>query len=381
MKKFARKKYLICLLPFCINGVQAEEVEESSGGLSYNSSITVKTAYDDNVLGTNDPISSSVTTVSPSFALSANGAKTTFNLEYALSHSIYSEKQASSITNHSFSAGSSYQFDVRNKLSVNTSLQQSEGISRTRVVGQADEFRATDVAFNYEYGAPGAKGNIVTGVNFGSYNTINDFNFDQNRKTFGGMFEFSLRASEKSRALLGVEAIKTEYQYADSKDNVGYTAYTGMQWDATAKTTGRVTLGYQKQNYDDSALNRNQESLNWSIGATWSPKTYSQFSLVSSQAISEGFYGAASQKVRSVLLSWNHDWGGFITTGLSVENAVNKYSNGRDDDSQTYSALVSYQYLRWLNFSLGVSKSDFNSTDIKYDFDRNTYYLSATAVF
>ncbi|BBP45256.1 hypothetical protein THMIRHAS_06290 [Thiosulfatimonas sediminis] len=346
-------------------------------GVYLTPTLSVGVTQDDNIRATSAATSSSVVSVTPNFALSAEKGANKFNANYSLNHRIYSVGSVDDLTDHNLNLSSNLVFDVRNNLSLSANYAKTENIADARVAGQVDKF--SDLGFNglYVYGAPSATGNIEVGVGHLRKRADDVVNADLERDVNSASILFSLQATAKTRFIAELNTSLFEYVSAQEKNGQNYAALAGVRWDATAKTSGQIKAGYQKKVFDDLAA-EDSSIFNWDVSVIWAPKTYSTFTLTSSQKIDEGNYGAASADTQTNMITWAHDWGNRINSNVSFSYLNQDYSNGRKDESDSFSVGLDYAFRRWLDFTARYTYGSKNSTEQISNYDRNQYYIGAT---
>ncbi|CAN8140492.1 polysaccharide biosynthesis protein VpsM [uncultured Thiomicrorhabdus sp.] len=378
---FSNKPFFIPVLGVLASGnaFALQPASFGSSGEAFTPTLGVSLIHDDNVRATNAGESSFVKTVSPKLAMQMDTGKSLFNAQLSVDKRYYSGEDVPDLTDYAFTSGTSLTFDVRNRLDFGYNLSRTSNIAGATVVGNVDTFKSQDVYAKYYYGAPSATGNLVAGFNFNQYEALEAVNNELNRDSSTAELEFSVKGAGDSRVLAEVQAVKHDYLFADVKDSNNYIGRVGVRWEATAKTTGEIKLGYEKKVFD-SSLNDDQSLFNWKASIQWQPRTYSTFTFSTSQRIDEGSaLGSTAIDASDVAVGWVHDWGGSISTNVSLSYANKDYLGiTRVDKSKDAMLQVTYGFRRWLDITLGYNYTKQDSTDINYDYDRNQYMLTFT---
>ncbi|MBO1923330.1 outer membrane beta-barrel protein [Thiomicrorhabdus sp. 6S3-12] len=378
---FLKKPLALAVCAFASSHSYAlEPASFGSSGVSFTPTLNLSYLYDDNIRATQNALSSKVTTINPQLALNMDSAKSTFSALYSYSRRIYEEDSVDPLTDYSFSANSTYAFDVRNNLKVSTGLNKTENIANATQVGETDKMKNFNLGAVYVYGAPSATGNLEFGLSMDNIRAQDQINAALERDSGAANLLFSVRGAGTTRLLAEAQIVQHHYISAGYKDGANYTGRIGVRWEATAKTSGEVKIGYERKEFDDSAMD-GSELVNWAAQITWQPRTYSTFTLSSSQRIDEGNYGASSVDVRENSLDWRHDWGNRIQSNVMAAYSSKEYSNGRNDDARNFSIRLDYQVRRWMDIGIGYIFSDQNSSDIDYDYDREQVFAGLSASF
>ena len=140
----------------------------------------------------------------------------------------------------------------------------------------------------------------------------------------------------------------------------------GIQWDATAKTAGRASVGYKKRDFEQSNLltgTGSARSAFWDIGATWKPTLFDNVQLSTKSDILDDFINTAGRETRTYGLAWAHRWSDRITTTTSYQlrdEDFRGYLVGgmlvpRADTNDTYVVSADYKFRNWLTFGAEYS--------------------------
>ena len=145
----------------------------------------------------------------------------------------------------------------------------------------------------------------------------------------------------------------------------------GVQWDATAQTTGTAKVGYTKKDFD--APDRGEFSnTSWEINLRWSPRTYSHFDFETARHPSESNGGGNFINNTSYSFSWDHEWKSRLRSRVVARYLDQDYlgsTSNRNQDHSQYIFSVSYEMRNWLtwNFSAELNSRDSNVDRLVYD--------------
>lgn len=150
----------------------------------------------------------------------------------------------------------------------------------------------------------------------------------------------------------------------------------GVEWEATAKTSGLIRIGELDKEFDSSA--RTDDDLNiWEVGLTWSPRTYSHFILNASKEPQESNGTGSFIESQNTTLTWMHSWSEQMTSMVTIGDGEDEYSQSlREDDRQSIAVSVSYDLRRWATLSANYSYTERESNNPLFDFEKNVVTVS-----
>jgi hypothetical protein len=358
------------------------------GGLNFAPSVVLSTENNDNIYSeeTNEQ-SSTINRLAPSFSLSGDYGKTTFNTSYQAEMGTYSRNSDEDYLDQIVSGAVSFELSARHQIDVDASYIDGHD-ARGSVVGaeednsaDPDEYNQTEAGLTYIFGSDSAKANVDLYVD--TFRKRYDNNealtstreYDQN--TFGALL--SIKASSATQVLFEARQSKLTYQ-DDSVDNDGSIQHllTGMRWDMTGATTGEVKVGRVVRNFDASNKSSGVH-LNWSANLTWQPLTYSSVVVTTGQSTDEsngtGNYIASSASN----VSWNHEFSNFISAGISANYGEDEYvKNSRNDINRGFGINATYSPLMWMDVDLSASQSLRESNITGLDKETNLIRLGVT---
>jgi hypothetical protein len=358
------------------------------GGLNFAPSVVLSTENNDNIYSeeTNEQ-SSTINRLAPSFSLSGDYGKTTFNTNYEAEMGTYSRNSDEDYLDQVVSGDVSFELSARHQIDVDASYIDGHD-ARGSVVGaeaansaDPDEYNQTEAGLTYIFGSDTAMANVDVYIdtfqkrydNNEALTSIREY--DEN--TFGALL--SVKASSATQVLL--EARQSQITYQDnSVDNDGSIQHllTGMRWDMTGATTGEVKVGRVVRNFDASNKSSGVH-LNWSANLTWEPLTYSTIVASTAQNTAEsngtGNYIASSTSN----VSWNHEFSNFISAGISANYGEDEYvKNPRNDINSGFGINATYSPLTWMDVDLSASKSLRESNIDGLDKETNLILLGVT---
>lgn len=368
------------LLPACAWALDPQSVNVA--GLQFTPTLKVSETYDDNFRELNkDEESSWITTIAPELALVAEDRNSAYRLTYRANSQIYQDDSDASNTDHKVKLESIMEFTARQRLTLTGEYRKMEDTADTAVETENDKYHVKSIGGVYSYGVKEASNRIDLGASYAElrFDNSGNINADEERDTTAVNAVWFHRLGGSTTALL--EARHTDYDYllANSPRNSTEDALlAGAVWEATAKTTGKVRVGYEKKDFQRNDID-DLESPMWEIGIDWEPRTYSKFSLSTRQSFDEGDDGSNAIKNTSSTLAWSHGWTPRITTRLFVGFSQQDYEGqDRQDDITKTGANLTYKIRSWLDIGAGYTYIDNNSDADNEGYKRNIYVISLT---
>ncbi|PQP01651.1 hypothetical protein C5612_20105 [Pseudomonas frederiksbergensis] len=349
-------------------------------GFDFTPTLLFSESYDDNFRELERGRQSSmVTKIAPSFELKAEDRNSATRLIWQPTRYIYHDEPSASNTAQRVRLESIMEFTDRHRLKLEGEARKYERTTSTAVDGINDKIRSNRVNGLYTFGARSAANQIDLGASYAQlrYDNSDGINDDKERNTTGLTTTWYHRIGSNTRGLLEYDHTVFDYLQTDSRLNSTSNAIlAGAEWDFTARTTGKVRIGYERKNFDDSSV-KDLSNPTWQVDLRWKPRSYSTFSFVARQAMAEGDDGADAVKTTSALFGWRHGWTERITTVAEAGLARYEYEGqNRTDNLRDYNFAVEYQMRRWLDIELGYRRRNDNSDADNQSFERNIFLLS-----
>ncbi|MGY4534477.1 hypothetical protein ACVW0Y_003617 [Pseudomonas sp. TE3786] len=351
-------------------------------GLQFTPTLEVKESYDDNFRELEHQEESSwITGIKPKFELLAEDRNSAYRLIYEANSEIYHDDSDASNTDHKVTLESIMEFTASQRLKLQGQYSKTEDTGDTAVAGENDKYHASSIGGVYTLGSDSAANRMDFGATYEElrYDNSGDINADEERDTTALNAVWYHRLGGSTESLVELRHADYDYVMHDSPRNSKNDAVlVGGTWDATAKTTGKVRVGYEKKDFEDSS----RDDLNspmWEVGVDWSPRTYSKVSLTTRRAFDEGDDGSDAIKNTSTNLAWSHGWTERVTSRVFYEFAKRDYEGqNRSDDLSSAGLTLTYKTRRWLDIALGYTYKDNDSNAIDESYTRNVYMISLT---
>lgn len=382
---------------------QVDPAPVKLGGFELIPTISVDELHDDNITMANDKttytqaIESWVTVAAPELQVGFKTDKSEYNLGYKLVAGRYSSSRDDDYVDHFTNADATWNLNRRNKVSVRGNYDRAHedrGSDTSGIIAFAlqepDEYKAETLGATYTFGAETTPGQVVVDLeNYDKEYTnhrsgiLSTRGRDRTNLKSTGTFYWAV--SSATKVLVEAEYTDIDYSLSSStRDSRLMRGFVGATWDITGKTTGTVKLGFQDRDFD-SENREDYDGSSWDVAMSWSPKTYSTFTLSTARTPYESAGLGDFIDTEDITLGWKHGWNEKLISSIYVksmnENYVNSFNN-RDDDSMNAGLSLAYAIKRWANIRIAYDYSDRDSSaeglnlDINsYDFDRNKFTI------
>lgn len=361
--------------------------------------------------------SSSILTVAPEINITGGSAKSSLSFNAGAELGRYSVSSRDNYLDSRISADWALSPTPKFRLGVGASIEnlhEDRGTGRTSggAVGNIDpdEYRETEVSFNVGYGT--GRGTIDLELSRMSRSPENN-SAQQRARDFDvttADLEFGWQLAPKTKLIAQYIRSDTDYsrlvggglffpggtngfpvfgtinfgsgnQQNLNLDSDTRSTFVGLEWDATAKTTGRVKFGRTRKDFKDSFFTDASDG-SWEVGIQWRPRSYSTVNITSSRATNEstGIGSAAVTTAHSV--TWGHAWNDRYSTNVGLSRSSSDFQDkNQEDDLTTLSVGSEYQMKRWLSLTAGfeVVKNDSNVN--VFDYDRNALTVGVEVTF
>jgi hypothetical protein len=359
------------------------------GPLTVVPGLDLAQGYNDNLRFTSsDTKSSAFTMVSPYVRALAKNGPDRYDATLRVSNAHYWSSSNDDFTNYSAIGNADLVFDGRTGLKLRAEFRHAMdpiGSTDRPVSKTPDQYNHYGIDGVFRYGAPGAQGRIEidAGAFALRYTNHHDATDDSNRNTWqlGGTFYW--RVMPRTEVLL--QARHIDFHYTEptppSQSSGENRYYLGLKWEATAKTTGLLKVGYMTKNFDSSAR-KDYSGASWEAGVRWSPLTYSIFELTTSRITQESTGVGDAILSSNYSLVWNHAWSSRLRTQALAQYRKDDFldsSPSRLDNTYTFGARVNYDFRRWLRLGAEYTYTDRNSNLNFYDYKRNLFLLTVGA--
>jgi hypothetical protein len=386
----SKKMSFLCLNTLFVSMLlQSSLFAQQRQGLLLNAGLTV--ISDSNITRTAEKTSDKSAIFSPKLEFSSNIGQYKFVFNYNGVFAVYNDNFQYNYNDHDFKLGakldhsyrinSEFKFGYQNKVEAPGSNNAAAQIN-----DELNQLTSKSALAKMSYGTAASIGQFVLGLDQGQQRyTNNQQSFrdvDQNKAT--GTFFY--RMAPKTRLLLEASVAKNDYvavtQFAapNSDDN---TYLAGVEWEATAITSGTFKVGYQKKDFADARFN-DIDGLSYFLDMAWQPNTYTTITVGAKRTTSE---------------SAEQDIGGFITIGhsLGLQHAFGARtqfkanytqdksdftsSQERTDERKNITLGLTHSIRTWLDINLNYRRIARSSDEEIYAFSSDAVELSLSSNF
>jgi hypothetical protein len=229
------------------------------------------------------------------------------------------------------------------------------------------------------------------GMTLGYSNYMLDYSSDQSsyreRRDNVGSAYLYWKMMPKTSVFVFYEYVDVDYDEQVFSDSEEHHVYGGMQWDVSAKTTGRVMLGYGRKEYETQGIDDRGDFIGEAqVDYRLSPKSSALLRLyrktnesdisgaetILTNAARVGFRQRITGKIRAVADLF------YILEQYKGEIVVGAETGEREDDY--YGGGISLQYapLKWLVLGASYRYAERQSNFDVYDYRNNLGILSLT---
>ena len=356
--------------------------------------IKITEKYDDNIFSQNDDLfdltSSWITQLQPVIQFLSEKDANYLAITYTGDYGFYHDSRDDDYADHTLSINARlsptdlYLVDFgvsTGHLHENRGEGSSEGVNaETRP--EPDEYDIDNVNLLLDFGRDTARFGFTgtaSHTNIDYTTNRSDTQFRDKRQTeFGGRFYGRVGG----RTTFFVEAGRTEFRYKtdpplnpsiDSDNNV---YYVGVAWEATGRTTGSIKIGQLDKDFDADELDDGDINV-WDVDIIWSPRTYSSFAFSTSKDAHESNGTGTFIEAQNTSLAWLHSWSDRTSTTVSAAFGKDEFDRStREDDLETYSIGINYDWRRWLTVGASYAYADRDSNVDAFSFDRQLFSIT-----
>lgn len=240
-----------------------------------------------------------------------------------------------------------------------------------------DEWEDNTLGGQYTFGAPEAR------INVSARGEVYDREYQTNREdgtrfldyksdSFGGGMTY--RLSPKTQLVLDYEHLDIEYDIESAPPlNSKTDRYlAGVRWQATAKTTGEILVGFFDRDFD-SGTRADTDGVDWRARVIWVPGARSRLTLTTGRLLRESFFVVGEDFVNTQFydLVWRQDWSERFWTDARVGLLDTDFEGTpRQDDTLRYGLTLNYELSRNVTVKAGLEMDDRDSSVNTSDFDR-----------
>lgn len=297
------------------------------------------------------------------------------------------------------SSGLEWTLGTRNRMELGAEFRRGHdalGSTATALTNsESDKWNQTNLTGQYRLGAREAAFNIEfsggsrnrTYVSNEATTQFLDFQTD----SVGSALYYNY--SPKSALVLDLTYRQTAFDRVDTgvpvRDSSEIFYRAGVQWKATAKTTGDLRVGYLQKDFDSVRGDINK--LTWLGSLTWTPASRTTFSLFTSQINQESYLVTTANNALTidntdVGIEWSQRWGTRLTTYASSRFLNSEFIGAplpgsstlttiREDDVKVLSLAIEYNLMRYVSLLASISQGDRNSTFAASEYENTISHI------
>jgi len=259
-------------------------------GLQIKPSVTISGQYDDNITKAETRIISSwQTIISPAIDIIAGSEINQLNVHYDFERGDFAGSQNDSYSDHHVAGAMHNELTSKVVIDTAASYIKSHDGRGTTFSGIATGFNTPDrwheaaATAQFSYGGAYATGRIELHGGFSAkrYDNHRSLTAARDLNTENGGATFYYRIAPKTSLLFEGDYANFDYRLVNSPlDSDELTAYTGLTWEATAKTSGTVKVGWQRKKIKRTTRTGGG-FFSLDAQVEWAPLTYSTWALQS----------------------------------------------------------------------------------------------------
>jgi polysaccharide biosynthesis protein VpsM len=328
--------------------------------------------------------SSNLYIASPGFKIDARSPGMVFQGAYQGQIGRYSNSRDDDYQDEFAHAQVDMAFSSRNFLRLGydyTRGHDARGSTDRAISAHPDKYQLLSPNVTYALGTPGAQGRVELYATDGyrTYENNRSTTAISDRDTRDAGAAFYWRVAPKTYVLAEFRNTDIHYRASSSLfSGEERRYYAGVTWEATAVTTGTFKAGRLQKKFDSGLPEFSGGS--WEGSITWSPRTYSTFDFYTTRTANEST-GLGDFILSDIYgVTWSHAWSSQVSTGVNLRHQRDVYQQfSRNDDTNVLGLKVGYRFRRWLTLGAEYVRTQRNSNQDLFDYDRNLYLLSATA--
>lgn len=356
-------------------------------GIAVTPTLGIFLGHNDNLnLNATNKRSSGYLTLNPRLVAETAYRENRYALGYQVEVVRYFESSRDNVENQELFASGDHVFGTRTRGNwrvalvdrydpIGSTLRSSAVAGGGRV--EPDNWRAASIGGTGRFGAEGARGRAEVDLGYFKKeyqnNRASTAAADYDSVNFAGRLYARVAPNTE---LLG-EVRNTRFDYDINVDNLDGRErryLVGVQWRATAATSGNFKIGVLDKDFE--RVRPSYRGTTWEGGVSWKPRTYSTFDVSTGRAAADPS-GSGTNFILSTFVNaaWTHDWRSFFSTRLTYAHAKEEYNGiNRDDRTNTIGIGASYNIRRTARAGVGYEYTRRNSNLANFDYDRNVVY-------
>ncbi|MDO6693241.1 outer membrane beta-barrel protein [Aliiglaciecola sp. 3_MG-2023] len=372
------KLILMLIVSACFNSAYAQQHE------GFSAVIGANIGHDDNIFRSSEELSDQFLQLAPALKLTELYESVQLDAQYKGNYRQYNDLSDLSYAEHEASLKGQYKHTAKftSELTLGYSNKIEEpGVTNaaTSVLDEFTEVSSSSLKAAGTYGTQKSIGQIRVAYDLDKRRYDNNSqsfrDYDSNRLT--GTFFY--RLAPKTRLLLEASLDDLSYENTVFFDlSASQNRYLmGVEWTATAKSTGIFKVGYQDINYDNEIYD-DISGLAYYLDMVWKPNTYSSIKLGADRSTRESAVeGLPSFISESYSIGLDHKFS--AKSKISISYRYRKDDLGstlsRKDSLSGIEAKYTYSIKRNLEVYADYTNKKRSSEFVLFDYDSNIYML------
>ncbi|WP_423186153.1 outer membrane beta-barrel protein [Alishewanella sp. d11] len=367
---------------------------KTESGIDFTPLLQAKLSHDSNIASASENEQSSwILEITPALLMSMAQGANQYSLNISAAKGNYFSSSLDNYLDFFIDTNALIDINQSNRLSLTSQYvsgheNRGTGVSEGLGGSQAEpvEFDTFRINGYYEYGALSTPARIrfLAGYfdkEYTNFEIQTRFrNFDT--LSFGTIFFYDTQATTRLVAEITQENLR--YDLVDpsgNRDSDTRKYRIGIDWEATALTSGTLRIGYQDK---DFVTNEREDfgGLTWDASVAYQPLSYSTFRVTTGRAAKDPNVEGDFVKESKYGVNWQHNWSDFLSSTLSYNYTHEKFTGiTRTDKLNSYGIAVDYLLLPNVQLALGAAINDKTSSVPTIQFDKTVFSISVRAGF
>ena len=356
-----------CLIAGAANAAVPDESEAPvirAGAVDIYPGFALVERHNDNLFRSDaNKQSSFITVASPGVYMEAKSGANAYSLSYYADVGRYASSSTDNYDDHTLTAQAELAFSTRATLTLTPQYKighDDRGSTYSAGTSTPNIWHNRGVSGSFNYGSEGAMGRILVdaGVVETSYqnNRAVTLAFDRTQASLGGTFFYRLAPATYTFAQLST----TNFDYKDpasTLDGDEQRAMIGVEWKATAQTSGSFKIGQLWKNFD-SAMRKDFTGTSWEGSVRWAPRSFVRLDLVTGRKPAESTGIGNLVWVTTHFADLSYDLSERTTLHLIASYLGEDFIQaGRKDETPSYSLKADYKLRKWLKLGAEYIRS------------------------
>jgi polysaccharide biosynthesis protein VpsM len=377
------------LVMFVCSDVLAQEAAAiHAGPFDVTPTLNINVENNDNVFseGAGNETSATLAQFVPSVTAIADDGVVRYSLGYQLENGRYSGVDNNNYTDHKLDAKMDWRLDIRHLIEFGaTESRGHDERSVDRVTGlnaaELDKTKERELSADYTFGSEGSRGRLAIGFKTSSlrYTTNKQATNVLESDTDTVNASFSVGVGASSRAIIEIADSKNTFFTNAVNDRKDRNYLLGVDWGISDLLQGSVRIGQSNNNLVNDVGDTSSSVGEASI--VWSPVEHSVFTLSANKTAENTENDVGSFVDRSVTsLGWTHQITDRLVTTMSLGRQRDDFINANRSDTLSDAQFqLKYNFKRWLDVGMGITRTKRSSTDSSFNYANNNIVLSINA--